>query len=132
MNVEPLKRCICGAEVDQDECPYPSGRRTSVDGRALYVVNCTNNECGWQCLGWGKDGARKAWNTRPDHYPEAGKMGEERARLDWLERHVVEVREPLRHGSAHMFYATQVNDEGELYRSNLRFRVDAARAGERG
>lgn len=71
---------FCGAPVDQDECPYPSGRRTSVDGRTMYVVNCTNNECGGQCLGWGADGARKAWNTRPAllaaaKYEEANPLG---------------------------------------------------------
>ena len=60
-----LAPCICGAVVDSDECPYPSGRAGDPGpGRQLYVVNCTNEGCGWQCLGYGADGARKAWNTR--------------------------------------------------------------------
>jgi len=60
-----LADCICGAVVDQEECPYPSGRDLEPGtGRQVYVVNCTNENCGWQCLGWGADGARKAWNTR--------------------------------------------------------------------
>ena len=60
-----LADCICGAVVDQEECPYPSGRDLEPGtGRQVYVVNCTNENCGWQCLGYGADGARKAWNTR--------------------------------------------------------------------
>jgi hypothetical protein len=64
----------CGHPVDQDECPYPSGSRTSVDGRAMYAVNCVNNECGWQARGWGADGARKAWNTRAHSAEIAGAL----------------------------------------------------------
>ncbi|KAF1706248.1 DEAD/DEAH box helicase [Pseudoxanthomonas sacheonensis] len=60
-----LLPCICGAVVDQDECPYPTGRLGDPGpGRAVFVVNCTNPECGWQAIGFGADGARKAWNTR--------------------------------------------------------------------
>lgn len=60
--IEPLLACICGADVDQDECPYPHGAPDT--GRQLFVVNCINYNCGWQAIGWGADGARKAWNTR--------------------------------------------------------------------
>ena len=60
-----LADCICGAVVDQEECPYPTGRLSDPGpGRAVFQVVCTNPECGWQAIGFGADGARKAWNTR--------------------------------------------------------------------
>lgn len=55
--------------------------------------------------------------------PTEGVVSNDTLCMDWLERHLVEVREPLRYGSAHMFYALQVNDEGEPYLSDLRKRV---------
>ena len=128
MDVEPLKRCICGAEVDQEECPYPSGRRTSADGRAMYVVNCMNNECGWQCLGWGKDGARKAWNTRHDHSPDAGKMGEDSARLDWFSGGIDRFLSQCPTGE----WCAQDDTVVAWYGETPRAAIDAARAGERG
>lgn len=46
-------------------------------------------------------------------------------RLDWLERHHVEVRDPLLYGSRHMFLATPVRVEGmEDEPSNLRDMID--------
>ncbi|KAF1706241.1 hypothetical protein [Pseudoxanthomonas sacheonensis] len=60
-----LAPCICGAVVDQEECPYPSGPYILGGGeRQLYKVSCTGGDCGWMCVGYGADGARKAWNTR--------------------------------------------------------------------
>ncbi len=47
-------------------------------------------------------------------------------RLDWLERHVVEVRDPLVHGSRHMFFAQDLAEEGEEYRNNIRAAIDEA------
>lgn len=61
-----LADCICGAVVDQEECPYPSAPLLRPDSmRQLFEVSCTNPHCGWIAIGWGADGARKAWNTRP-------------------------------------------------------------------
>ena len=48
-------------------------------------------------------------------------------RLDWLERKTIEVREPLRYGSRHMFYASPTEVEGaDDEPSDLRARIDAA------
>jgi len=73
--IAPFLPCICGAVVDQDECPYPRGLPDT--GRQLFVVNCTNENCGWQALGWGADGARKAWNTRTPASAREAQGGED-------------------------------------------------------
>lgn len=56
---------------------------------------------------------------------------DDKNRMDWLCSHVVEVRQPLLHGSHAMFYAKCDSDDCEEYHSMLREQVDAAiRAGE--
>ncbi len=45
-------------------------------------------------------------------------------RLDWLESKTVEVRTPLVHGSRPLFFAEEISDEGEEYRTNLREMID--------
>lgn len=62
--------------------------------------------------------AIEAWNTRHDHSPDAGKMGEDSARLDWMMRNISgrELRE----------MGVQTDD------GCTRAAIDSARAGERG
>jgi hypothetical protein len=51
----------------------------------------------------------------------------DKARLDWLEHHLVEVREPLVNGSLHLFFARPDDSfEGEEGPSDLRAKIDAA------
>lgn len=52
---------------------------------------------------------------------------EDTADLDWLARHVVEVRLPLVHGSRAMFFATPEDDDGYMGPSDLRSKIHAAR-----
>lgn len=61
---------------------------------------------------------------------EAARLREDGAMFDWLELRVVEVREPLVHGSRSLFFATpKEQDGGEDEPSNLR---DACRAAIKG
>jgi len=49
------------------------------------------------------------------------------ARLDWLVAHAVEVRDPMLHGSVHLFTAQTTSDEeDEFHRTSLREQIDAA------
>jgi flagellar basal body-associated protein FliL len=57
----------------------------------------------------------------------ASKAEADKARLDWLEHHLVEVREPLVNGSLHLFFASPDDSfEGEEGPSDLRAKIDAA------
>lgn len=72
-----LLPCICGAVVDQDECPYPTGPFIRGNGgRRIFKVTCTNPNCGWNCIGYSADGARKAWNTRATYQSLPGAEGD--------------------------------------------------------
>lgn len=46
--------------------------------------------------------------------------------LDWLEKHVVEVRKPALHGCRAYFFAQDLSDENEEYRNNIRAAVREA------
>jgi hypothetical protein len=55
------------------------------------------------------------------------KLLADKARLDWLEFRTVEVRDPLVHGSRHLFFANPDDSfEGEEGPSDLRAKIDAA------
>ena len=59
--------------------------------------------------------------------PSDAALRSDKARLDWLEEQVVEVRTPLVHGSRGNFFANPDDSrEGETGPSNLRAQVDAA------
>lgn len=68
--------------------------------------------------------AIEAWNTRHDHSPDAGGMGEDAARYRWLKEKCQHV--PDEYGTAgQLYFGTYAGGE-------LDAAIDAARAGERG
>lgn len=54
-------------------------------------------------------------------------LEEDAERMDWLEQHVVNVREPLRHGSRDLFWSGPEQGDGEILPSKLRADIDAER-----
>ena len=86
-------------------------------GKAASYLHPTREAC--------RAGLAAALATAPQVEAKRQTGEGDTAAMDWLEQHLVEVREPLRYGSSHLFYALQVNDEGEPYRSDLRTRVAA-------
>lgn len=80
-----------------------------------------------------------AERTRFNHLREANKhaqpldgvLSDDTERLDWLETKTVNVRNPLRYGSADMFWASPEDIDGEAPGPNdIRAKIDAARKGE--
>lgn len=62
----------------------------------------------------------------PQAPPKADAVDAER--MDWLERHAVEVRMPMLHGSQAMFHAQAINEDHEEYRNDLRNQIDSSRS----
>lgn len=52
-----LLACPCGAPVDPDECPYPTGR-------GLFKIACVSSDCGWFAVGVSESDAIRMWHTR--------------------------------------------------------------------
>lgn len=113
--------------ADTARCPACNGYGRVNDGsgaRSPYGPKCPT------CGGSGAVLAAQAEQQGSDH-PVIGVAGEavrvdesdDRAILDWLETKIVQVSDPLRHGSRHLFYATlDIEDE----RSDLRAKVRAS------
>lgn len=53
----------------------------------------------------------------------------DRDRMDWLSTQAVNVRRPLLYGSEDMFWASPTEDDSGFTPSDLRAKIDAARAG---
>lgn len=69
--------------------------------------------------------AIEKWNTRTHSAEIAGAL-RDAERMEWLTSMAVEVRTPLRYGSAALFHARPDNDEGEPYHTTLRAQIDSA------
>jgi hypothetical protein len=50
----------------------------------------------------------------------------DKQRMDWLCERVINVRDPLPHGSRDMFWASPTDDDGRHEPSDLRAKIDAA------
>lgn len=67
---DELKPCPCGKPASE-ECPYP----ITID-RKLWQVCCGDDDCGWEAIGYGPEGAIAAWNRRS---PTGGQVAEDAA-----------------------------------------------------
>lgn len=56
---DELKPCPCGKPALTEECPYP----INFD-RKLWKVCCEDDDCGWEAIGIGPEGAIAAWNRQ--------------------------------------------------------------------
>ena len=77
--------------VELKPCPFCGGGEIKV-GQPFthkFCVYCDNSEGGCGAEGGlraSREEAIAAWNTRHDHSPDAGKMGEDAARYRWIVR----------------------------------------------
>jgi hypothetical protein len=128
--VQELKPCpMCGGEAHLERQGH---------------VAC---KTGWPCVhtayfNWGTPeeqnaAAITAWNTRhgagdADHSPDAGKMGEDSARLDYIERTFSGMKNRERYLPVTMIWGNGANGRTLREACDKYMAKDAARAGERG